>query len=72
MFSNLCSNITEVTCGIPPNGTNTLAVLSANFVYQQTYTYTCNIGYNTKESLTTQCLANRSWSLIEGPNCTGE
>ena len=66
------SFILGVSCGVPPDGTNTVPVPLDNFVYQQVYTYSCITGYVTKEPATTECLADRSWSLNKGPNCTSK
>ena len=59
-------------CGIPPNGTNTQPVPQVSLLYQDTYNYSCLAGYETNDNITTECLADGSWSLESLPNCTSK
>ena len=59
----------DILCGVPPNGTNTLATFVSLF-YQDVYNYTCLEGYETNHTITVECLANGSLSLEDAPNCT--
>ena len=61
----------EISCGVPPAGDNT-NVPSDSLLYQDSYEYTCLDGYETNDTVTTNCLADRSLSLANPPNCTSE
>ena len=64
--------ILEISCGMPPEGTNTVAVPQDNLLYEQMYNYSCLTGYETSDSLTTQCLSDGSWSLATSPICSSK
>ena len=68
---NIVFIILVISCGIPPEGDNTAAVPQNSLVYEQSYTYSCLTGYETSDSLTTQCQADGSWSLA-APTCNSE
>ena len=38
----------------------------------ESYTYSCLAGYETSDSLTTQCLSDGSWSLATLPTCNSK
>ena len=59
--------VVGISCGIPPAGDNT-EVPQDSVVFEGTYTYSCLAGYETSDSLTTQCLADGSWSS-PAPTC---
>ena len=61
-----------ISCGIPPEGTNTVTVPQDNLLFEQMYNYSCLTGYETSDSLTTQCLSEGSWSLPSPPSCNSE
>ena len=61
----------EISCGIPPSGTNTRTP-SGRIVYQEVYNYVCEEGFETNDFLSTECLANGSFSLVNLPNCASE
>ena len=60
-----------ISCGVPPAGDNT-EVPQNSVVFEGTYTYSCLTGYETSDSLTTQCLSDGSWSLATPPACSSE
>ena len=60
-----------ISCGIPPNGTNTEAVPQTSLSYEGTYNYTCITGYEST-SLTTMCLSDTTWSLPNGAECNSK
>ena len=64
------AHIIGVSCGIPPAGDNTV-VPQNSVVFEGTYTYSCLTGYETRDSLTTQCLSDGSWSS-PAPTCSSE
>ena len=58
-------------CYAPIAGVNTAPVDSSNYIPAETvYNYTCMVGYETEDSLSTVCTDNGTWSLPP-PNCTG-
>ena len=61
----------EISCGVPPVGVKT-DVPSGILLYQGSYNYSCLDGYETKDRVTTECLANGSLSLDNPPNCTSK
>ena len=61
-----------ISCGVPPEGNNTVTVPQDNLLYEQMYNYSCLTGYETSDSLTTQCLSDGSWSLTTPPTCSSE
>ena len=61
----------EISCGVPPAGDNT-NVPSDSLLYQDAYDYTCLDGYDTNDTLTTNCLSNGSFSLDSPPACTSK
>ena len=61
-----------ISCGVPPKGSNTVTVPQDNLLYEQMYNYSCLTGYETSDSLTTQCLSDGSWSLATPPTCNSE
>ena len=63
MFKKIIIFFLEISCGVPPNGTNTI-VTSISLLYQNTY------NYETNGLIHTECLANGSLSLEHPPNCT--
>ena len=69
MYSSDILFFLDILCGVPPNGTNTLATFVSLF-YQDIYNYTCLEGYETNHTITVECLANGSLSLEDAPNCT--
>ena len=73
MKALLCisANIIGVSCGIPPAGENT-EVPQNRIPFEGTYTYSCLTGYETSDSLTTQCLSDGSWSLATPPSCSSK
>ena len=60
--------VTAVSCGTPPDGTNT-ADPTGSFVYQHTYNYTCNVGYETSNETMVVCGADEMFSP-DPPVCT--
>ena len=69
----LCKTIfTEISCGIPPDGINTQTIPHVNLFYQDTYNYSCLSGYETNDNITTECLADGSWSVESPTNCTSK
>ena len=72
LWSSSCFCILEISCGMPPEGTNTVAVPQDNLLYEQTYNYSCLTGYETSDSITTQCLSDGSWSLATSPICSSK
>ena len=64
--------ISGISCGVPPEGTNTVTVPQDNLLFEQMYNYSCLTGYETSDSLTTQCLSDGSWSLTTLPTCSSE
>ena len=58
-------------CGIPPGGVNTITPTNS-LLYQDTYNYTCLSGYETKDDITTECLADGFLSLKTPPACTSK
>ena len=62
----------EISCGVPPDGTNTIVTSSISLVYQDSYNYTCIDGYETNDDITTECLADGSLSLETPPTCTSK
>ena len=71
-YDNYFFIVTGVSCGVPPEGTNTVTVPQDNLLYEQMYNYSCLTGYETSDSLTTQCLSDGSWSLAIPPSCSSE
>ena len=61
----------EISCGVPANGGNTKTP-TVNIFYQYKYYYSCLTGYETNDDITTECLANGSFSLVSQPNCTSK
>ena len=59
-------------CGVPSYGTNTQLVPQVSLSYQDTYNYSCLTGYETNGDITTECLANGSWSLSNPPVCNSK
>lgn len=70
-MSTDASPVIELLCGIPPNGTNT-EIPSDSIVFQDVYHYVCEEGHETNDSLSTECLANGTFSLVNLPNCSSE
>ena len=60
---------TGISCGLPPKGIGTQDTAPANLLYQDTYNYSCLPGYETNDDITTECLANGSFSLEITPTC---
>ena len=59
----------EASCGIPPNLPNTQPVPQIQLLYQDTYNYSCSMGYETNDDIITECLANGSLSSDNLANC---
>ena len=70
-MSTDASSVIELSCGIPPNGINT-EIPSDSIVYHEVYHYVCEVGHETNNSLSTECLANGTFSLVNPPNCASE
>ena len=66
---NFALCLVEVSCGIPPNLPNTQPVPQIQLLYQDTYNYSCSMGYVTNNDITTECLANGSLSIDNLANC---
>ena len=64
-------SVIELSCEIPPNGINT-ELPSDSIVYQEVYNYVCKVGHETNDSLSTECLANGTFSLVNLPSCASE
>ena len=60
---------TGISCGILPKGIGTQDTAPANLQYQDTYNYSCLTGYETNDDITTECLADGSFSLENPPTC---
>ena len=52
-----------MSCGVPPDGTNTQEVPQVSLLYEDTYNYSCLAGYETDYGTVTECLANGTLSL---------
>ncbi|XP_067947632.1 sushi, von Willebrand factor type A, EGF and pentraxin domain-containing protein 1-like [Watersipora subatra] len=64
-------NCTEVVCGTPENGTNTVDVPPIILKLGQSYTYECKDGFTTTDSLSTVCQSDGTLSLAGSePICT--
>ena len=61
----------EVDCGVPPEGTNTIAVVATGVRFGDKFSYACNTNYETGSALVTECMANGEWSN-PAPVCTRE
>ena len=58
-------------CNAPSAGVNTEPVDSSNYIpAERVYIYSCMVGYETEDSLSTVCTDNGTWSSPP-PNCTG-
>ena len=68
-IDNFALCLVEVSCGIPPNLTNTQPVPQIQLLYQDTYSYSCSVGYETNDDIITECLANGSLLLDNLANC---
>ena len=60
-----------ISCGVPPAGINT-SVASNSLFYEDSYNYTCLDGFVTNDPVTTECLANGTFSLDNPPSCTSQ
>ena len=59
------------SCEAPEDGTNTDAVdQNMTKICGETFEYSCHIGYETTDSLTTVCRLDGNWTE-PAPNCTG-
>ena len=54
--------MTFTDCGQPPAGTNTDPVVTSTTTFQNTFTYTCLIGYTTGDNTETVCVEDGMWS----------
>ena len=68
-IDNFALCLVEVSCGIPPNLPNTQLVPQVQLLYQDTYNYSCSVGYETNDDIITECLANGSLSIDNLANC---
>ena len=61
-----------MACGPLPSGTNTEKPdNTVEFLYGEMYTYTCLEGYEPDGTMDSSCLADNTWSLIDGATCKG-
>ena len=58
-------------CEAPTNGNNTDDIKpNQDIPFGEIFQYSCMTGYETEDSLTTECTGNGTWSCPP-PNCTG-
>ena len=60
----------EVICGTPADGVNTMMVPDdLHLCYEESYIYSCIVGYETDEEVVTSCRYDGNWTLLTPPTC---
>lgn len=64
--------ISEAKCRKPDDLSNgAVNCPNTSYVYQSICSYQCNTGFTLQGSVFTQCQADKTWTVVDAPECVG-